>query len=305
MSHVPSYAKVLTLGTTGTERIFQGDVEIQEKVDGSTFIFGVDEEGHVACRSHNQQIDLDAPNKMFAQAVEHVKRIQEDLARAFGNWTSATWFYCEYLQKPKHNTIAYNQTPRNHLVLFDAFVRGAWVRGESLGDWADALDIDVIPTLHLGPADLERVKGLMQRESYLGGATIEGVVIKNYSEFINLGGRVFPLFCKHVNVAFKERNAENWAKESGKSKLQAFMDSFNTPARWQKAVQHLVEAGQLQGAPQDIGPLMKEVYQDIVDEEAGTIKDFLYHLYLKDIVRTAQRGFPEWYKAQLAERIDA
>jgi len=45
--------------------LFDGEVTIEEKVDGSQFSFGLID-GELQCRSHNQQLVIDEPEKMFA-----------------------------------------------------------------------------------------------------------------------------------------------------------------------------------------------------------------------------------------------
>ena len=47
MKHIPHYTKVLTLGSSYTENALVGDVIIQEKVDGSQFRFGINEDGEL------------------------------------------------------------------------------------------------------------------------------------------------------------------------------------------------------------------------------------------------------------------
>lgn len=299
---VPSYSKVLTLGALGTEQALNGTVVIEEKVDGSQFAFGIDENGEVGCRSHHQQIVMDAAG-MFAKAAEYVQSITPTIERMFKVRKEPMWFYCEYLQKPKHNTLAYSRTPTNHLVLFDAKFGPNWLPYPSLHAMAGTLGIDVVPLLYEGDAAPDTIKGLLTRESYLGGPTVEGVVVKNYEQLIAIGGTTYPLFCKLVNEAFKERNAKEWKQNSNKNKLQELMESYCTQARWQKAVQRLEEQGQLEHSPRDIGALMRVVGTDLLEEEAAAIKEELFKLYWKDIVRTAQHGLPEWYIAQLTERL--
>lgn len=51
MKTVPSYQKILTLGSNFTENALIGEVIIQEKIDGSLFAFGVNEDGQVVTRS--------------------------------------------------------------------------------------------------------------------------------------------------------------------------------------------------------------------------------------------------------------
>jgi hypothetical protein len=47
---------------------------------------------------------------------------------------------------------------------------------------------------------------------------------------------------------------------------------------------------------------MKEIYQDIEAEEEATVKAWLWKEYKGELLRTATRGFPEWYKRHLLER---
>jgi len=298
---VPGYTKVLTLGARGTEHALVGPVIVQEKVDGSQFSFGVDVDGNIGCRSHHQQILLDGSRGMFAPAVDHVQQsiVQlHDMADQFGE----CWFYCEYLQKPKQNTLAYERMPKNHLILFDANILEVWAAPAMLKELATRLDIDIVPELHCGLITAEELKELLATPSFLGGQTVEGLVIKNYNELIAIGGRIYPVFCKLVNEAFKERHSVDWKDRSTKGKLETYLESFHSEARWQKAVQRMREDGSLEYQPRDIGTLVRLVQEDIREEETENIKEELYKLYVGDIVRISTRGLAEWYKEQLLTR---
>lgn len=306
---IPSYPKVLTIGTRGTERLLEGPVVVQEKIDGSQFRIGIMGDGSLEFASHHQPVYPGAAG-MFEPVVQHVLSRREWIAPLITGGTGAhtnLYVYGEYLAKPKQNTLCYERAPLGYLVLFDYVLDGyPMTRLSSFGlaMLADALDCEMVQNLHEGRAtmaDLDRF--LTDAKPMLGGPMVEGVVVKNYAENIQLGGQVFPLFCKHVSTAFKERHAKNPEYESGKTKMQRYYDTFCTEARWVKAVQHMREAGTLQDAPQDIGPLMKEIATDLEAEEADNIREALYQMHRKDIVRAAQRGFAEWYKARLAERI--
>ena len=50
--------------------------------------------------------------------------------------------------------------------------------------------------------------------------------------------------------------------------------------------------------PKDIGVLMRELNRDF-EEHVDEIKNLLYTNFRKDILRVANRGFAEWYKAKL------
>ena len=75
-------------------------------------------------------------------------------------------------------------------------------------------------------------------------------------------------------------------------------DKLSTPARFEKAVQHARDEGLLVDEPKDIGILMRELNKDF-EEHVDEIKNLLYANYRKEILRVANRGFAEWYKAKL------
>lgn len=301
MNHITSYPKILTLGSSMTENALLGKVYIQEKVDGSLFGFGKTEDGTLSMRSKSvvfrdgeREVD-----KMFIEPANYIKSIMHVL----DTYDPDTYFYSEYLSKPKHNTLKYENKPKNGLVLFDAMVNGRWMTREELETAATKLGIDVIPQLYYGDADVAKIKELLETKSYLGGETVEGVVIKNYVEKMVFRGSVFPMFTKYVREAFKERHATEWKVKTVKGGVDQYIESFKSEARWQKALLHLKEKDQITQSPKDIGPLMKEVSQDITEEEEQNIKEFLWKQYRDQILRTAVRGLPEWYKNKLLENV--
>jgi hypothetical protein len=314
MKAIPSYGKILTLGSAFTENAIVGNISIQEKVDGSLFAFGVNEDGEVVMRSKGAILTEDNHAQMFDEAVAFVLSKEEYLKKML---PTDSYFYCEYLQKPKHNTLKYRQIPKNHLVLFDHVQKGKYVDREVLVNWAWGLEIDVIPELWTGNLSeyvlskpkgmslpLDFIKRLIETTtSYLGEEIIEGVVIKNYSQTILLGGNLYPLFTKYVRESFKERHNADWKVRQPKDNLQSWFEGFKSEARWQKSIIHAREKGLLQQAPQDIGPLMKMIQQDIQDEEEANIKNYLYKAFIQDILRKAVHGFPVWYKEQLLQNV--
>jgi hypothetical protein len=267
-------------------------------LDGSQFRFGVNIDGELEFFSKRAQLFPGAVTKMFVEGVKYLLSIKDRFDQLCGCY----WF-CEYMQRPKHNALKYNRIPKNHLMLFDMWDVDHWAGRNMLTMFAGRFDIDVVPELFVGETTVEALIELHKTESYLGGPAVEGVVIKNYHELMFVGGTTFPVFTKLVRQEFQELNKSGWRKHSGKGKLQEFMESFCTEARWRKAVQHLRDEGLLQNAPQDIGSLMKEIHQDLVAEEADEIKEALYTMFIKDIKRAAARGFPEWYKSQLLENV--
>src|SRR5437773_929198 len=141
MSEIKSFSKIFTVGSQYIPNLFVGEVEITEKVDGSQFSFGWTKEGKLVFRSKGKEMSFENYEKLFNHAVEYLRDVLPLTSLGLAPvWD--TYFYCEYLQKPKHNTLSYKNVPKNHLVLYgiaegDKFV-GEWFR---LRDYADALQI--------------------------------------------------------------------------------------------------------------------------------------------------------------------
>jgi len=295
MKNIHSFPKILAVGSEQIKELFDDPVEMTEKIDGSMFAFGISEDGELVFRSKGKELFEGAIDKMFQPAVDYVLSIKNMVLGFAPN----TFFYTEFLGKPKHNTLAYERVPKNNLMLFGAFVKGSWVdTWEELDLIAADLDIEMAPILGRKKIEsIEDVKELLETTSVLGNETIEGIVFKNYKKTWMLGSRVHPMFGKYVRAEFKERHGRVW--KTGKDKFAEFLDGFRTEARWQKAIQHLKECGELSNSPKDIGKLLKEIHQDLETEETENIKVELYNFFIKQIKRKSCAGFPEFYKEQL------
>lgn len=301
MKEIHAFPKIFTLGSQYIPNIFLGEVEVTEKVDGSQFDFGINEDGQLLCRSKGAKIDLDNPPKMFQVAVDYLLANIDKLM----SLPKDSYFFCEYLEKPKHNVLKYTRAPKNSLVLFGYSTGDKVINSyDKLCEMASFLDIEVVPLLFRGtingPGDIE---ALLEKESILGGAKVEGVVVKNYEQPAIIGNLVFQSFGKYVREDFKEQHKAGWGKEhTTGGKLQTYIGSFRTEARWLKAIQHLRDKNELVFEAKDIGKLMKEVQEDLEVEEKENIKEALYHLFIGDIQRRTIGGFPEFYKKYLLER---
>jgi len=294
----PSYYKILTFGSRGTEGLLDEPVYVSEKVDGSQFRFGV-HDGEFYVASHHKDIHIGSNYGMFKEAVEYVLAQRETIEkRAKLFQSNELWYFTEYLQRPRHNVLEYNRVPKNHLVLWALMANGEFVPRSMWAIYADDLGIEVVPHFPFKKYTRSELKSLLEEESFLGGQKMEGVVITNPSRNIVIGPRLQPLICKMVRSEFKEQHRSIIA--SGKNEIQQHMESYNSEARWLKAIQRRQEDGELLGTPQDIGPLLKSINQDLEKEEKENIKEFLWRHYRKDYLRACTRGFPEWYKERLA-----
>jgi hypothetical protein len=240
-------------------------------------------------------MDVEAPEKMFVRAVETVVAI-EDLLR--DGWT----YRAEYLSKPKHNTLAYDRVPENYLIILDINDGcQSYIPYHQKKDEAERIGLEVTPLLFAGVVETaDQLREFMGRVSILGGQTIEGVVIKNYAKY---GPDGKALMGKHVSEQFKERHGKDWKLRhpGGKDIIEDITYRFRTEARWEKAVQHLREWGDLKDNPVDIGPLLKVVNQDILEECGDEIKEILWKWAWRRLSGKLTYGLPEWYKNKLME----
>ena len=288
-----AFTKIFAIGTIYIQDIFKEEVEITEKVDGSQFGFSKD-----FMRSKGKQLFPEAPEKMFSHAIDHVMKVRDRLPEDIG-------IYCEYLQRPKHNVLEYGRIPKNNLMLFGVKRLSEDRFEPNMDEWADLLEIERVPILYKGMIDNPTfLLSLLDRESVLGKAQIEGVVVKNYHRPFLLGGQPIPIMAgKFVSEKFKE--VAHTSPAAGGGAIGAFQTlrmSYRTEARWLKAIQHLREEEMLENSPRDIGNLIKEITMDIKDEEAEGIRTALYDLFIKDILRASVAGFPEFYKEYLLKQ---
>lgn len=290
-----SYPSLYNLGHRALEGLFDDPVLIEEKVDGSQFSFG-EFDGQLKCRSKGAQLNVDCPEGMFLRGVDSVKS-RRHLLR--DGWT----YRGEYLQKPKHNSLAYDRHPEGHVIIFDinpgeeVYLSYAEKKAE-----AERIGFECVPIVHHGMVQSsDELLAFMECISILGGQKIEGVVIKNYAKF---GPDKKALMGKFVSEAFKEVHKKEWkiSNPTSKDVVSTLIDSLRTQARWNKAIQHLREAGQITDTLRDIGPILKEVQADTLKECEEDIKAALYQWAKPQIMRGVIAGVPEFYKELLAKQ---
>lgn len=292
-----SYPSIYNLGHRYVESLLTVPVNVEEKVDGSQFSFGVTKDGEIKIRSKGAQMYIEAPERMFSAAADSVRSLADRLHRG---WT----YRGEFLAKPKHNTLCYSRVPRLHIILFDICTgEESYLSYEDKAAEAKRLGMECVPLLFHGAPTLETIRTLLQSESVLGGQLIEGVVIKP-AAYDLFGQDKKVLMGKFVSEAFKEVHSGSW-RESNPTKtdvIERLAEQYATPARWNKAVMHLRERGQITDSPKDIGTLLREVVLDIEGDSTEEIKQKLYDFAWPQVRRMVTRGLPEWYKEQLLKR---
>ena len=302
---IPSYPKVFSLGHPSSASVFFGDYCIEEKIDGSQFSFMVDDDGILHCRSKGAVIDIDNSPNLFSRAVETARQLAGEGLLYTG------WIYrAEAVNSPRHNAITYERAPETGMILFDIQnARGEFIYPEDKPGRARQLGLECVQqfAVERGAPTEAMIDALLHQNSMLGKAKVEGVVFKNYGQPSAFGPTDFPVtFVKYVNPSFRELNATRqkleWSMAAG-DVVDAVLSNFNREAIWKKAIQHLGDAGLLQHAPQDIGPLLKEINIDFETENRAVVEAFLYKRFRDKIMKGIIAGFPEYYKALIAADV--
>jgi hypothetical protein len=288
---IPSYPDIHALGSPATRELFSGPVIVEEKVDGSQLSM-TQQGGQFMARSRGKELVDGAVEKLFQSAYDHCKTLP----------LREGWVYRgECISKPRHNSLTYGRTPKGFFVIFDITdVNGEWLTPAQKRQEAARLDLEVVPCYHEGEITPELVKSFIGRESFLGVAPIEGVVVKPLH--YDLYGRDKKVVMgKYVSEAFKEVHRQNWSKDNPQKGdvLEQLISALKSEARWKKAVYRLRDRGELALDPKDIGPLMKEVTGDVFKEETEWVKEQLFRWAKPHIARSVAAGLPEWYKDQL------
>ena len=313
---------IFNLGHRAVKDLFTVPVQVQEKVDGSFFAFGIypTAEGvgitnnsealangtaELKVRSKGAMMIPDAPEALFKKAVAAVK---DRLHLLHPGWQ----YRGETLAKPGHNALVYNRTPKDNVILFDILTdEETYLSYDQLKAEAERIGFEVVPQLYQGIVNsAEELRKFLDTESILGGQKIEGVVVKPLEPMYGPDKKM--LFGKFVSEAFKEVHRGAWKKANPTNKdiLQKLGDAYGTQARWQKAVMHLREQGKIEDSPKDIGLLMREIPQDVLKECEEEIKNLLFKYAWPHVSRMITRGVPEWYKdcllrAQFEKDTDA
>ena len=308
MSNPSSYGKVYAFGHRATKVLLNGAVCIQEKIDGSQISFRAGDDDKLYVRSRKTEIDLDQPDSLFGKAVAHIKLLHKNHLLQTG-----ITYRGEAVTSPRHNTLTYERTPHGCIVLFDVDQGDQTLSlHEQVRCEADRLGLTVVPQfwtdtkLPEDPKIFEAlIKGLLMRDSILGGK-LEGIVIKPSVDrtdvFDPTSSKV--IMAKIVRDEFKELHNKEWKGKHPTAKgfiVEDIGEALGTPARYEKAVQHLQEDGRLTGTEKDIRELFKEVQEDLKEEVIDYIKERLYKHFERPIFKAATRNIPNWYKGKLLE----
>lgn len=290
-----SYPSIYALGHRAVADILTGEYTVEEKIDGSQFSAMIDENGELHCRSKGVVINVEESPNLFAPAVNTMRLLS-------GKLIPNVVYRGEAICKNKHNTIEYGRKPAGGLILFDIDDNfSTFYNREAKEKEAARLGLEIVPVFNYKITSIDDIKEFIKRESYLGKAEIEGIVIKNYDRF-TIDKKV--MMAKYVSEAFKEKHIKGW-KQGNKSPsgmIESIINNLKTEARWNKTIQHLRDNNVLIDDPKDIGPLMKELNVDTLKEESDYIKEELFKYAWPKIAQGISKGFAQYYKDLLAAK---
>ena len=312
MSSWTSYPSIFSLGHKAIKGILSVKVQVEEKVDGSQFSFGlvpaspadivykqIDGKDYaLKIRSKGCVMHIDAPEKMFNKAAETVKSLADQLTPG---WT----YRSEYLQSPSHNSLIYDRVPARNIIIFDINTDHEEYL-DYYGKAAEAarLGLETVPLLFTGRIhNIEDFRKFLDTTSVLGGQKIEGVVIKPLGYGL-YGQDKKVLLGKFVSETFKEVHRQKWGNSNpGQGDIiLTLSDMYSSQARWQKALVHLKEEGKIVDDPHDIPALINAIPLDIEKEEKEEIKEYLWRWAWPHLRRNCTKGVAYWYKDLLLRK---
>lgn len=155
-------------------RLLEGDVIVEEKLDGANIGISCHANGELRAQNRGQYLDLPTSGQfsrlhdwIYTHTTEIQKVLTPDLI-LFGEWCSA------------RHSITYDKLP-DWFLLFDVYDKSActfWsvTRRNALGH---AAGLKVVPTLFTGTASIESLTALIEgAKSLFGPSAREGVVVR-------------------------------------------------------------------------------------------------------------------------------
>ncbi len=302
------YQKVSHLGSPTLDRLLEGIVHVEEKIDGSQFRFEIDADGKLHFGSRRVDFDDVKPDPNFRAGMDKVEEAFKD--KGNNVMDGSITVFAEYMKSEKHNTLKYDRIPKNHIVIFDVFLSSGdhWMTYDEKKVFAEHNGFEVVPKLWEGDGkelSAEKIHELLKTQSYLGGTEIEGVVVKNYNVYYDAVKYAYlegMWQCgKFVRAEFTEKNMKN--HREGIPKIDKLCMKYNNEARWNKAIFRLRDESKLTGEMKDMTVLTREVVKDVSDECAEEIKEELYKIYGNQVIKSSIKGLPEFYKNYLLEQM--
>ena len=293
-----AYDKIYRIDSKDCKGVFGGLLEFTEKIDGSQVGWGWRvQDNTFIVRSKGRELQELEPDEIgqFKRIYSWLQDIKEKIPTGY-------FFYGEYLERAKHNKINYARIPKGFCCVFAVWNENTqqWLSYNEMKAIVDRIGLDIVPLLDIKLADeiadLPTYMGelLSKAKPYLGGDIVEGIVVKDYSLYDKRDMTVGKL----VSESFKEVKHKKTDCKDPLLKVESLFSAYATTARWDKAIQHCKDRGELTGKHTDIPMLLKELMQDLMEEEGENIKQELFKIFKKQLHKTITEGFADYYFSQ-------
>ena len=287
MREFKKYSKIYRIGHKEVEGVLDGRVLMFEKIDGGNFRFYFSENGDIIFGSRSQQLtstDGDDSNvaKSFKKVMDYVRdTILENTNVEYRKDCSHLIFYGEACFK---HTINYDW---ERMPLFLGFDIYDTQEDRYLNYFASKHifeeDLDLYTVPYLGVYKGEEINDdLIPVSKYALESSedkkAEGVVFKNYDK---------QIFAKYVSDDFKEKNSGAFGGNPKYNKVDdtnnaEFVFKYCTNSRIEKIIMRYLNNGEDLDMKL-MGKLIKETYEDIIEEEWYEILTSNWKLDFKSI----------------------
>jgi hypothetical protein len=252
------YQHIERMGHQLTEGLLDGDVWVQEKLDGANLSVAYDPDGGVLIASRNNLIFKRGMEPQgFNGAIQYVLggRILDLLAERTEWILRGEWLV-------KHS-IMYKPEMFHHFYVFDVQLKdGSYLSPRAYEEALAAHGVRFIPATEVPEATIEKLAALSQGPDQWGAEQKEGIVIKRY-DFRNRFGRT--QWGKIVSADFKERNKLSFGATSKDAPELKLMNSL-TPALVNKVIDKVqMEKGEC--SVKDMTRILHTVWYDLFHEE--------------------------------------
>lgn len=262
-------------GDKGTEGLFSdGQIFIQEKLDGANFRFHVTGDGELEFGSRNVVGDLDSGQ--FGESMQFIRdRVDPEYVRELEDSHPERYVFYGEAMIPHTLSYDWEQTPA--FIGFDVWCKngGYWMHPEEAQDTFYDIGLPDAPIIDMVFAEGWDDYNFEVPQSEYGDVEAEGVVFKNPE----MGVRA-----KHVRDDFKEKNKQTFgaSKKKDLTDTELFVEEYFPPARVRKNAHKLVDEGDYADLEMEMmRDLPEKVIRDAIDEEGGEI--FMSENYTIDI----------------------
>lgn len=255
---ITRYQHIERLGHDDVDGILNGEVIVQEKLDGANLTIGWDPDTGLVICSRNRAIYADGVmTDPFNGAVDHVlaNPCYASIAKA-GHVIRGEWLV--------RHTIMYNEDAFGKLYVFDVQTSdlGTYLHPDKWSGWFPHVVDTVARGNDVAP---ETLVGLVTGTSKIG-AEREGIVIKNYL-FVNKWGRA--TWAKLVSADFKERAASKFGANRFDSKEARFVADCVPASLVHKTIAK-VKDDKGEVSVRDMAQILGRVWFDAFTEELWT-----------------------------------